>query len=111
MRMRPTIAAYFRRVAGSLGVLSQDSGAYGACRLPWPSPRHILVIVWLATVVVWRNNLVRQAGHDDRVSFVHRSRVRWNKVRCVLLAFGHAFSSEIETMMGCRAIGIVTLRT
>lgn len=72
-----------------------------------PSPRNILLIIWLATAVVWRINLVRQAAHDDRVCLVHRSSVRWNKVRCVLLAFGHAFSSEIETMMGCPAIGIV----
>jgi hypothetical protein len=54
--------------------------------------------------------LVRQAEHDDRVLFVHRSRVHWNKVWRVLLGFAHALSSEKETMMGCPAIGIVVLR-
>lgn len=61
-----------------------------------------LLLVWLATVVAWRINLVRQAGHVDRVPFVHRSRA-WElgqkkKVQC-FSPFCVGFSSEIETTM------------
>jgi hypothetical protein len=42
----------------------------------WPSPRHRLLIIWLTTVVLWRISLIRQAEHDDQVSFVNRSRIR-----------------------------------
>jgi hypothetical protein len=105
--MCPTLAAYFRRVVGSLG-LSQSSGAYGACRLP--SAQYIAG--YLVGYCGGMENQSRQASSTRRPSLsrVHRSRVRWNKVRCVLLAFGHAFSSEKETMIGCPAIDIVALR-